>query len=220
MIEEASGFGFGFGPAVANIAPTLAATHPFLLRHDRGHRVVLPVRRWHSDAGVADRWALDRAVGPALDIGCGPGRITQALLARGVAAVGVDLSEEAVRSAHGRGVPVLRRSIFDPLPGAGRWGSALLLDGSIGIGGEPLALLLRLRDLLRSDGRVLVELAPPGTWLRHFRARVEWRAGATEWFPWAEVGPERIDTLAEAASLDVVERGCVHGRWFAKLDPS
>ena len=25
---------------------------------------------------------------------------------------------------------------------------------------------------------------------------------------------------AEAASLDVVERGCVHGRWFARLDPS
>ncbi len=216
MIE--ADLGLGFGPALADAAPRLAAAGPFLLRHERGHRAVLPVRRWHDVAGAAEGWALDRAAGPALDVGCGPGRITQALVARGIAALGVDVSAEAVRSARLRGVAALRRSIFDPLPGAGRWASALLLDGNIGIGGEPLALLGRIGELLRPDGRVLVELAPPGTLLRRFRARVEWLAGATEWFPWAEVGADRIRGLAEAASFVVSERGREGNRWFARLD--
>ncbi len=50
--------------------------------------------------------------------------------------------------ARRHGVNVLERSIFDHVPGAGRWRTALLLDGNIGIGGDPVALLERLGDLL------------------------------------------------------------------------
>ena len=38
----------------------------------------------------------------------------------------------------------------------------LLADGNIGIGGDPVALLTRCRDLIAPAGRVLVELDPPG----------------------------------------------------------
>ena len=51
------------------------------------------------------------------------------------------------------GGPALRRSVFDPLPGEGRWGTALLLDGNIGIGGDPRALLAPDWRELRRPGR-------------------------------------------------------------------
>ena len=57
----------------------------------------------------------------------------------------------------------MRRDVFAPLPGEGRWCTALLADGNVGIGGDPVALLRRLRAGARPARRVVVELAPPGT---------------------------------------------------------
>ena len=54
------------------------------------------------------------------------------------------------------------RDVFGPLPGEGRWDTALLADGNIGIGGDPVALLARVRELLAPEGRVVVDLAAPG----------------------------------------------------------
>ena len=94
--------------------------------------------------------------------------------ARGRApALGVDLSPVAVRD---RARPRRRR---DPRlglrarPRAGAWGTALLLDGNIGIGGEPAALLRRARELLAPGGAVLAELDPPGAWSGVTRVRLE-----------------------------------------------
>ncbi|MDP9442781.1 MAG: hypothetical protein M3P34_11540, partial [Actinomycetota bacterium] len=53
-------------------------------------------------------------------------------------------------------------SVFGALPGEGRWATALLIDGNIGIGGDPVALLRRVAELLRPAGVVLVELDAPG----------------------------------------------------------
>ncbi|HEY3143875.1 MAG TPA: class I SAM-dependent methyltransferase, partial [Acidimicrobiales bacterium] len=55
------------------------------------------------------------AAGPVLDVGCGPGRLVHALLARGRAALGIDLSPSAVAEAKARGALVLRRDVFAPL---------------------------------------------------------------------------------------------------------
>src|SRR5205823_333854 len=82
-----------------------------------------------------------RAVGPVLDVGCGPGRHVLALARRGVLAVGVDVTPAAVRYARARGAPVFRGSVFAAVPGVGHWRTALLLDGNIGIGGRPVVLL-------------------------------------------------------------------------------
>ena len=51
---------------------------------------------------------------------------------------------EAVAQTPDRGVAAIRRNVFDALPGEGRWRTALLADGNIGIGGDPAALLRRL----------------------------------------------------------------------------
>jgi len=75
--------------------------------------------------------------GPALDIGCGPGRFVQSIAANCTAALGIDISDSAVRQTAARGGSVLRRAVQHRLPGEGRWGTVLLADGNIGIGGDP-----------------------------------------------------------------------------------
>ena len=97
---------------------------------------------------------LERVDGPVLDIGCGPARHALTLAEAGIVTLGIDISLPALAVARRRGAPVLHRSIFERVPGHGRWGTALLLDGNIGIGGAPDALLRRVAALLRVDGRV------------------------------------------------------------------
>lgn len=120
----------------------------------------MPIGRWLAPASPVDERVLDRAVGPVIDVGCGPGRHVHALSRRGVTAVGVELSPTAVRHARNGGAHVVEGSIFEVTPDPGLWSTALLLDGNIGIGGHPHVLLQRVAELLTDDGLVLVELDP------------------------------------------------------------
>ena len=188
-----------------------------VLRDDRGRARALPVDVWLGRAGAVDERVLDRARGPVLDVGCGPGRHVHALARRGVLSVGVDVSPVAVALARRAGATVLEASIFDRLPGTGSWNSALLLDGNIGIGGSPDALLRRLAGLLARGGVVLVELDPPGVGVVRERVRLEEGARASEWFAWARVGADAVAATAGAAGLCVRARWRDGGRFFAEL---
>ncbi len=119
--------------------------------------------------------------------------------------------------ATGRGAPVLHRSVFDELPHEGSWGTTLLLDGNVGIGGSPVALLVRLRQVLREGGRALVEVEPPGTPTESFRARIE-GARLGSWFPWARVGADGLGAVANLAGLTVAELWADEDRWFGRLE--
>ena len=132
-------------------------------------------------------------------------------------AVGVDVCPDAIRLARRRGAVVLERSIFDRLPGAGRWGCALLLDGNIGIGGRPVPLLRRLGTLLRPAGEVLVELERPGGGLRPIKVRLEHGDAVSAWFDWARVAVDAIDEPASEAGFSVAERWRDGERWFGLL---
>jgi hypothetical protein len=119
-----------------------------------------------------------------------------------VPALGIDVSPSALRTATGSGAIVLERSVFDPLPGEGRWGTVLLLDGNIGIGGDPAALLGRLRELLDERGEAVVEVDPPGRALVRDEVRI--RGGDTgdgPWFEWAWVGADAAEELALGAGF-------------------
>jgi SAM-dependent methyltransferase len=188
-----------------------------LVRAADGSELQAEVQRWLAPVTDVDLRALARVAGPVLDVGCGPGRHVGALATRGVLALGVDLSPHAIRMARRQGALVLERSIFDRLPGVGAWGSALLLDGNIGIGGRPVALLGRLRSLLRRGGAVLVELGPPGSGAHAIRARLEHGAAVSDWFDWARVAVDTIERPAVDAGFAVAERWCDGGRWFALL---
>ena len=154
----------------------------------------LSVARWQADAAGGDSVLLDACTGPTLDVGCGPGRLVAALLARDVQALGVDVSPEAIRRTTARGGIALRRDVFDPLPGEGRWHHVLLADGNIGIGGDPTALLRRAHQLLRPSGTVVVEVERPGTGLLIGQARVRSEGTEGQWFPWARSDAESLET--------------------------
>jgi SAM-dependent methyltransferase len=189
-----------------------------VLRDERGRTAPLPIDVWLGPAGAVDERVLDRARGPVLDVGCGPGRHVHALARRGVLAVGIDISPVAAALARRRGATVLEASIFDRLPGAGGWSTALLLDGNIGIGGCPEALLRRLAALLAPGGTVLAELDAPGTGVARGRVRIEVGEIVSEWFGWARVGVDAVEVPARAAGLRVTARWRDGGRWFAELE--
>jgi len=183
-----------------------------------GECLVLPAARWRSTPGQCDEVLLARCAGPTLDVGCGPGRLTAALAARGVPALGVDVSPVAVRLATARGAVALRADVFGPLPGEGRWRHVVLADGNIGIGGDPAALLRRIGRLLAPGGTALVELEPPGRRHHgHGRVRVN---GVGRWIPWAWLGVDTVAAVAVAAGLRVSWLATAGGRWFVELGRS
>jgi SAM-dependent methyltransferase len=200
----------------------VTAIDTVVLRTEDGTALPLDPGRWHAEPTSDEERLLAAMVGPVLDVGCGPGRFVIGLARRGTLALGVDPAPAAVALCRRKDAPVLQKSVFEPLPGQGRWRTVLLADGNIGIGGDPARLLRRCRDLLADDGTVIVEVEPPGAadagW-RPYRARLERGPSAGPWFGWAVVGADAIAALAGAAGLRLVrlERTVVEGRWFAHL---
>lgn len=183
---------------------------------DRGE--LMPVHEWIRPASHSDRVLLGHCRGTTIDIGCGPGRMSAHLAVRGHSVLGVDIVREAVEQTRRRGVAALRRNIFDPVPGEGSWDTVLLADGNIGIGGAPHRLLSRAAELLERTGRVVCDLAAPGTGLSVHAARIATRNGRSASFPWALVGPEAIGDIAADVDLDVAHVAESGGRWFAVLE--
>lgn len=193
--------------AIALYEEALLAQAPALvLRTADGRGLPLQILRWCGPPDAADDELLRRCRGPVLDVGCGPGRLTVALAGRGVPVLGVDISRAAVALVRGAGAPALRRSVFDPLPGQGRWATVLLADGNIGIGGQPARLLHRCAQLLAPGGRILIEAESGNVdeqitgWFEH----PDGRRGPV--FPWARLGAAAALRAVAAADLRVVEQ--------------
>jgi SAM-dependent methyltransferase len=227
-----------------------AGADDLVVRATDGDSWSMPIGRWLAAASDVDERVLDRATGPVLDVGCGPGRHVHALSRRGVAAIGVELSPTAVRHARNRGARVVEGSIFEVAPDPGVWATALLLDGNIGIGGRPDVLLRRVGELLRAGGTILVELDPteeppvrpaatasgadggPSDAPRSdaagvgsspggpVRIRIESDGTTSAWFPWARVTADAIEAPARAAGMVVTERWSDGDRHFCTLTSS
>ncbi len=183
-----------------------------------GVGLTLPYDRWLGPVDAVDEDVLSRAVGPVIDLGCGPGRHLHALAGRGVFALGVDISQAAVALARDGGANALEACVFGELPGTGTWRTALLLDGNIGIGGAPAQLLARIGRLLARGGGLLVELEARRPKRRVLELRLESPTLESDWFPWALVGADEIAGLAGDSGLVVVERWDLGGRSFARLE--
>jgi SAM-dependent methyltransferase len=206
--------------ATAAVLPTSKALPAAtVLRAESGEVVDLDAARWHGDATTDECVLLEEVDGPVLDIGCGPGRLVVALARRGVPALGVDASPSAVALARQRGAAALERDVFERLPAEGRWATALLFDGNIGIGGDPVTLLRRCRELVVPGGRVVAEVDPPGRGLRSLTAWLERDGRRSPRFGWAVVGADAIAQVARFAGLHV--RAMVvtaTGRWFCHIE--
>ena len=190
---------------------------PVWLLAESGWRHKVEPSRWHR-LTRADASVLERAEPSVLDVGCGPGRHVAALARAGCDALGIDTSLAAVAATRRRGAAAELVSVFAEVPHVGRWSTVLLLDGNVGIGGRPHALLTRCRQLLRPGGMVLVETEPPGAVTRRGRVRVL-HAGAPRdpWFDWATLSVNDVHDHAQAAGLAVDDVWDVDDRWFAKL---
>lgn len=190
---------------------------PLFLRRADGRLLPLEVERWCADADDADWSVLRRCRGAVLDIGCGPGRLVAALAGEGRRVLGIDLSPEAVVRTQSLGGPALCRSVFDPLPGEGRWGTALLIDGNIGIGGDPAALLRRMSEVTGPAGVVIAECAALAVDERCEVRVDDGRGGLGAPFPWARAGVDALCAHADRAGWIPAGRWQAAGRSFLEL---
>jgi hypothetical protein len=116
-----------------------------------------------------------------------------------------------------RGGPALHRRINDALPGEGRWGTALLIDSNVGMGGDLEALLRRCGDLVGQGGLIICEVDPSQD-----RDEVHslimsgggWRSTP---LPWGRIGARTLARVASALDLLVAEEWSAGGRVFVSL---
>ncbi|WP_329128601.1 class I SAM-dependent methyltransferase [Streptomyces sp. NBC_01476] len=205
-------------------ATALRAGHgPLFLHRADGWLLPLDVERWCAGPDDADRTVLAACRGATLDIGCGPGRMVTALAEGSRPALGIDVSTEAVRRTRAAGGAALLRSVFEPLPQEGHWRTALLIDGNIGIGGDPGALLSRVRQLVHSHGTLIVEAAPVGLaddLDERTPVRLHDGTGAHgAAFPWTRVGPTALIRHATAAGWAPATAWSRDDRRFVALRP-
>lgn len=190
---------------------------PLFLRRPDGWLLPLEVERWCAGPDTADLTVLERCRGAVLDIGCGPGRLVAGLAALGHPALGIDVSPAAVDRTARSGGSAVCGSVFDSVPDEGRWDTALLVDGNIGIGGDPRALLERVAQIVTADGVLLAETATADVDER-VQVRVDDGRGALgASFPWARVGRAALLRHARATGWSVAEEWALADRGFTAL---
>ena len=180
--------------------------------------VALDLAGWLAPVDAADETVLGRCRGPVLDVGCGPGRFVAELNARGIAALGVDIAETAIALTRGQGMPALLRDVFTALPGEGRWPTVLLIDGNIGIGGDPGRLLERVAALLAPAGRLIIETHPDPDAHEALQVRIcHDGVPVGPVLDWAHVGLRPLVRYAAATGYRCDEVWSSSGRTFAAL---
>jgi SAM-dependent methyltransferase len=190
------------------------------VRCDAHDARVLPLEalRWSGRADEVDQLVVSRCRGPVLDLGCGPGRMVQALNESGISALGVDMSAVAVKRARSRGALAIQARLAERLPAEGRWETVLLMDGNIGIGGDVGALLQRCRALVAPGGAIIVEVDSRPA--RHLTRRVRLTAHGSGYgaeLMWTRTGAAAVRRLAGPLDLLVVEEWIAGNRAFLAI---
>ena len=193
-------------------------------RNHLGHLRELPTSRWMGGLAATpqDRLVDEHVLrhcssSPTLDLGCGPGRFTACLQERGLPALGVDSSVTAVAMTRQRGGTAIHRDVFAPLPAEGNWAQVLLIDGNIGIGGDPVHTLRRTAGLMAEGGVAIVEIDSAATESCYEWLRWETDQYLGQWFPWSRVGISALDEIAYAAGFCVTQITEIHDRVIATL---
>ncbi|MFG2095874.1 methyltransferase domain-containing protein [Streptomyces sp. NPDC048612] len=194
---------------------------PLYMRRMDGGVLSSEVDRWCAAPDPADMSVLRRCKGAVLDIGCGPGRLVSALRALGHLVLGIDINRAAVARTADTGGAALCRSVFERLPGEGLWNTALLMDGNIGIGGDPPALLERIGSLVTPRGSLLLVEAAAEDVDERLRVRFDdgrGRLGVP--FPWARVGVAALRRTAAVTGWRPGGHWSVGDRHFLELKRS
>ena len=190
------------------------------IRHEDGEVRVLPAHRWLGARGldeIFDEAVTQMCIGPTIELGCGPGRLVARLIRRGIPALGIDRSAAAIRLAGRCGAPAMLGDVFEPLPGMGRWQTVLLVDGNVGLGGDPRRILGRAAGLLDRGGRCLAEFDAEAIGIRARWVRLESAYDVGPWFRWASVGVDSAAVLAAQVGLTLASVSLIGGRVVASL---
>lgn len=210
-------FGAGGSEPYARALRSASADVLYLQEVGR-ERSPMDVARWTAAADRVDLLLLASVTGPVLDVGCGPGRMVRAALELGLEVLGLDVSPTAVELARENGLPIFEGSIFDALPGEGRWQTVLLVDENVGIGGDVDALLARCGELMAPTGELVVELHPDDERDRRYTGRlVDPMGRESETFPWAEIGLSSIMKRAARLGFELGQAWSADDRSFCRL---
>jgi glycosyltransferase A (GT-A) superfamily protein (DUF2064 family)/SAM-dependent methyltransferase len=179
--------------------------------------LAMDVRRWSGEADVVDLMVVSRCEPPVVDLGCGPGRMLVALNRSGRSALGIDMSAAAVGTSLSRGGLALQRRITDRLPAEGRWGTALLVDSNVGMGGDVAALLGRCCDLVGAGGLIICEVDPLPDRDEVYQVVLSSDGVTSSPLPWGRVGAGTLARVGAGLDLLVAEEWSAGGRVFVAL---
>jgi hypothetical protein len=143
--------------------------------------------------------------------------MVQALSESGRPALGVDMSSVAVAMSMTRGGLALRRRIDEPLPAEGRWGTALLMDSNVGLGGDVAALLARCMQLVIPGGLIICEVDRMPERYEVHSVVLRTRLATSAPLPWSRIGAAALTRIAESLDLLLVEEWTSGGRAFVAL---
>ena len=134
---------------------------------------------------------LERAMGRCLDIGCGAGRILRYLDTKGQAVIGIDIDPLLIQLCRELGCRTAHVGSWETLEQFGRFETFLLLNRTIGIGGDLAGakrLLAHCAANAPRGGRLIFdsyEITNP-TGLLERKLRYKYRGQYSESFPWVQ----------------------------------
>ena len=85
----------------------------------------------------------------------------------------------------------------------GYWQTVLLIDGNVGLGGDPRRILSRAAELLGRGGRCVAEFDAESIGIRASWIRLESSRQVGPWFRWAWVGLDSAAMLAREVGLRI-----------------
>lgn len=170
-----------------------------------------------EDLDEWDAWALERATGRVLDVGCGPGRHMAALQARGLNVMGVEPSALLVAICHERGLHAVMGALPDLPASLGTFDTLLLLGNNLGLLGsreKAQTILAGLAAVASPTAQILgttVDPCPDACASEHhayhrantsagrlpgqLMLRARYRNLADPWFDYLLIGPRDLEEL-------------------------
>lgn len=146
---EACGFRFAMGEQLAMLESLYAALE------DPAYEESSPARELQMDWLVAVMRAAHPTARDALDVGAAAGLLVRSARRAGLDAVGVEPSASLAKRARDEGLDVLTGVLPHSELGDRRFDLVFLVDVLEHVA-DPVDLLLRCREALKSDGRLLV----------------------------------------------------------------
>jgi SAM-dependent methyltransferase len=151
-------------------------------------------------ADTLEEALLAHAVGHCLDIGCGAGRILRYLRAKSYAVKGIDIDPQLIQLCRELGDSPVHQTSWETMGELGRFDTFMLLNRSIGIGGNLAGvkrLLARCAASASLGGVLLFDSyeisALPG--VLEQTLRYKYRGQYSDPFPWIYFGSEIAERL-------------------------